>query len=346
MVGVDKQTKGGMWTVAENYLQTPVFVQETGLDYVSTSITGSIPRRLWFTAKAFVKILAKLLKNKYDILHVHMAERGSVYRKNMVIAMAKCFGCKVVIHMHGAEFETWYSSLNEKKKQGVRKILNKADKVLILGQYWMDFVSGLVEEKSRVCVLHNAVPVPMENSYNPHSKHMLFLGVVGKRKGVFDLLEAVKTVDTQLPKDSKLMIYGPESDGPIDPVIRQMGLENRVRYCGWLSGEKKPEVFAQTAVNILPSYNEGLPMTILETMAYGIPNISTNVAAIPEAVQEENGMVICPGDVQQLSRAILEFMKDDNSRKQKSAAAYEKAKAEFSMESHLGKLMQIYRELV
>jgi len=345
MVGVDKQTKGGMWTVAENYLRTESFVKESGLEYVPTSITGSIPKKMLFTAKALVSIFAKLLTNQYDILHVHMAEHGSVYRKNLVITLAKLFGCKVIIHMHGAEFETWYQTLSEKKKRGVRRILCKADRVLILGEYWREFVCALVEDGSRVCVLHNAVSVPAKNPYNPNAQNLLFLGVVGKRKGIGDLLEAVKQIDNQLPKECKLMLYGPESDGPIAPVVGELGLSHRVKHSAWLSGEDKAKVFAETAVNILPSYNEGLPMSILETMASGIPNITTTVAAIPEVVNEQNGALICPSDVTQLAQEILNLMSDPVARVQKSGAAYEKVKAEFSISRHTGRLLDIYREL-
>lgn len=345
MVGVDQQTKGGMWTVAENYIQSDLFAGQTNLEYVSTSITGSIPARLWFTAKAILKIAGKFLKNHYDIVHVHMAERGSVYRKNIVISLAKLFHSKVVIHMHGAEFQVWYQSLSERKQQGVRNILNKADKILILGQYWKNFVCSLVSEKDRVCVLHNAVSIGTQNPYNPEATNMLFLGVVGQRKGIFDLLQAVKMADAQIPAEAVLTIYGPEGERSIDEVIKKMELSHRVVYKGWLSSGEKPEVFAGTAVNILPSYNEGLPMTILETMAYGIPNISTNVAAIPEAVNEENGAIICPGDVAHLAREIIELMNDTKIRKEKSACAFEKAKTAFSIDAHIHKVLDIYREL-
>ena len=345
MVGVDAQTKGGMWTVAENYLKSEAFVRQTGLEYVATSITGSIPKRILFTAKALLKIITKLRTGKFDIVHIHMAERGSVYRKNIVIDMAKLFRCKVVLHMHGAEFEEWYKSLTADKRARVRKILDKADKVFILGQYWLDFISGLVTHKDRVCVLHNAVFVPAENYYNPNAVNLLFLGVVGQRKGIFDLLQALQLADAHLPRDVRLMIYGPQKDTDIEAEIRKRSLSHRVAYQGWLTADKTPEVFDSTALNILPSYNEGLPMTILETMAYGIPNISTNVAAIPEAVDAENGAVVEPGDAKHLAETIVNLMNEISARRQKSQCAYERAKKDFSIDVHMEKVMDIYREL-
>jgi glycosyltransferase involved in cell wall biosynthesis len=198
----------------------------------------------------------------------------------------------------------------------------------------------------KVTVVYNAVAVPEENQYNSASKNMLFLGVVGQRKGVYDLLQAVKQIDSKLPADVKRFIYGPDFEKKVEVAIAEQNLSERVKYCGWLAAEEKERVFADTAVNILPSYNEGLPMTILECMAHGIPNISTNVAAIPEAVNSRNGILIRPGDIDHLARAIEMMMSDKEVRCSQSENAYENAKTRFSVETHLHNIIDIYRELV
>ena len=346
MVGVDQQTKGGMWTVAENYLRDESFCTQTNLKYIPTSITGSVPARLAFTAKALAKVFASLLAGKYDIVHVHMAERGSVYRKNLVMCMAKFFGSKVVIHMHGAEFETWYRAQNHKTQARIRRILNRGDRILILGDYWKEFICSLVDVPEKVQVLYNAVPVPGQNLYDSGSTNILFLGAVCQRKGIQDLLQAVRMTGDQLGPAVKVLIYGPDrGEQPIDQLIREMGVTDRVEYCGWLTAESRQQVFSQTALNVLPSYNEGLPMTILETMAQGIPNISTPVAAIPEAVDAYNGAIVAPGDAEGLGRLMVQLMNDPAMRQEKSGQAYRKAQEMFSIERHLEKILDIYREL-
>lgn len=345
MVGVDQTTKGGMWTVAENYLNCEAFCRENDLKYIPTSITGGVAERCLFTAKALCRILYSLLVRKYDILHVHMSERGSVYRKNIVIDMARLAGCKIVLHMHGAEFQQWFEALPDKRKAHVRRILNKADQVIILGQYWSSFIQGLMDQKDKIQVIYNAVSVPEENRYNVKASNLLFLGAVGKRKGTYDLLEAIKLADDRLAPNVKLLIYGPDVDGIIEQKIGEAGLQHRVEYKGWLSAAEKGAVFENTAVNILPSYNEGLPMTILETMAYGIPNISTNVAAIPEVVNEENGCIICPGQVKDLAEQIVGIMADEAQRKRKSEAAYKAVNEKCSLDAHFDAVTDIYKKL-
>ena len=195
-------------------------------------------------------------------------------------------------------------------------------------------------------VVYNAVNVPNRNLYNVKSKKVLFLGAVTKRKGIDTLLEALKSQENKLKKEYTIDIYGPDTDGNICEKIDQMKLEKWVGYRGWLGKKEKPEILKDTSINVLPSYNEGLPMTILEAMAYGIPSITTNVAAIPEAIDETNGRIVMPGDSEQLGNAISELLLDDELRIKLSKKAYSDAKKKFSIEEHIRQIEKIYEEIV
>lgn len=346
MVGVDESTKGGMWTVVENYLNDTDFVKKNNLVYIPTSITGCpIPNRLLFTAKAYLKIIAAYRKIKFDILHVHMSERSSIKRKGIVMSYAKKRGAKIVLHMHGAEFEVLYKQMTPEKQKSVRDILNLADKILILGKYWSEFIGSLVDDPNRVVVVYNAVQVPKTYEYDKQSKSILFLGAVSKRKGKEILLEALKKKANVLSKDFDVKIFGPDVDANIVQLIGENGLSSWVKYCGWLGKEDKAGVLKTTAINVLPSYNEGLPMTILEAMSYGIPSITTSVAAIPEAVNSENGIVINPGSVDELADALEKICIDETYRFELSKRAYADAVNIFSVEKHIAQIQDIYKEI-
>lgn len=347
MVGVDESTKGGMWTVVENYLKDVDFVNRNNLVYIPTSITGCpIPKRLLFTARAYVKILAAYRRTKFDILHVHMSERSSIIRKGIIMRYAKKRGTKIVLHMHGAEFEVLYKQMTPEKQQKVKDILNLADRILILGKYWKKFIGSIVADPSRIDVVYNAVSVPKTYEYNQDSNSILFLGAVSKRKGKEILLEALKKKANVLSKDFDVRIYGPDVDGNIVQLIDENGLSSWVKYCGWLGKEDKIGVLKTTAVNVLPSYNEGLPMTILEAMSYGIPSITTAVAAIPEAVNSENGIVIKPGSVDELSDALEKICMNKTFRYELSRKAYEDAVNIFAIEKHIAQIQEIYEEII
>lgn len=346
MVGVSEETKGGMWTVVENYLKDEEFIRKTNLLYVATAGLGSIPHRLQVTLKAYIKILFILLTGKVDILHVHMAEKGSVFRKGIVIGMGRMFGCKIICHLHGATFEVWYKGCSERKQKLIKKILNQSDKVIILGEYWLDFIGQLLGEE-KICVVYNAVKELEKNPYRTDSRDLLFLGALNQRKGIDDLLAAMRIVKESGSFQGKLYLYGPDSENNIEEKIRENHLMDTVEYKGWLNSQDKQEAFSSIAVNILPSYNEGLPMTILETMSYGIPNISTNVAAIPEAIDNhENGILVKPGSIKEIAEAVISLITDDSVRSFCSQSAFSKVAREFSLDIHKNKILAIYGELL
>ena len=347
MVGVDDAGRGGMWTVVENYLQDSDFRKQSGLCYMPTATAGSAYRRITLFIKALFKINKELRRGGYDIVHMHLSERASVYRKDILQRMAKKAGCKTVIHMHGADFEMWYKALNPSRQAYVREVLGRADCVLILGEYWGDFIGSLLKEPGRIRVLHNAVPVPQTNPYSIQARHMVFLGAMIERKGILDLLEAMKRIRDKLPQGTKLILCGDDPDGIAIPAIDRLKIQDLVECKGWINNQQKAEVMAVSAVNVLPSYREGLPMTILETMAKGIPNITTNIAAIPEAVTDGvNGFMLEPGDVEALSESILKLLRDETLRIRMSQAAWEIAYTDFSLKSHTTRILSIYKELL
>lgn len=347
MVGVDESTKGGMWTVVENYLNDQTFVAENNLIYIPTSITGcSLHSKLLFTTKAYGEILRVFSHKTIDITHVHMSERASIKRKGYVMRYAKKRGSKIVLHMHGAEFEVLYKQMSPKKQREVREILDLADKVIILGEYWKDFIGSLLIHPERIQVVYNAVEVPKTYCYDKHANRVLFLGAVSKRKGIYILLDALQKITDCISNQCVVEIYGPDVEGTIEQEITNRELDKWVHYCGWLSKESKESILAHTSINVLPSYNEGLPMTLLEAMSYGVPSIATNVAAIPEAINEENGIVIRPGDVDELSEALKELVLNQDKREQLGLKAYQDAAERFSVEKHIAAVQNIYKELM
>ena len=344
MVGVSRRTGGGMWSVVQSYLDNKDFCRRCHLHYIAVSTSGNIVWKLIFNAFGLTRVFFYNLFYTYDILHIHMSERGSVFRKYYVMKICRLRRPKIIIHMHGAEFEKWYKSLNKVQQNKVRQILNTADVVILLGEYWRNFVSHLLDDDEKIRVLYNSVE-KREYCYDSTSKKIIFLGEVSKRKGIYDLLESIKHV---LPKDGfKLFIYGKDKVGGVDALIKRMGLENLVIYGGYLREKEKKRCFKDVALSVLPSYNEGLPVTILETMSFGIPNISTMVAAIPEViVNNQNGMLVKPGDVRSLACAIDYMITNPEERVKMSKKAYNTVMDKFLMGHYLELLFDIYKELL
>lgn len=346
MCGSDlKSVKGGMVTVARNYLVCDLW-EKSDIHYISTHREGGkVAKSFWF-AFACIRILAILILRRTDVVHLHVAERGSFYRKSMLVIFCKRFHIPVILHHHGAEFEDFYEKLRPSLKKYVKRILEEADLNLVLSK---ELQRRLLQKASdaRVEVLNNAVNAKDKNPYlrEGHDR-ILMLGIQGKRKGSYDLLEALAEIENRLPANLKVWMCG---DGEIEQIKERalhLGLDGRVEHIGWIFEREREECFSRAIMHVLPSYREALPMSILETMGNGIPNISTSVASIPEVIKDgENGYLIEPGDIKRLGECILKLACDERLRKEFSVKSHALIKRKFSLEVCVVKLEQLYQEL-
>lgn len=347
MIGVDETSIGGMLTVVNNYKNNKEFCNQTNLKYIATVIRASKFTKIKTFISKIPEIVSTIKKNNIDIVHVHMAERGSVFREGFVVLIAKCMGCKTVIHMHGADIEKWYNKQNILIKKIIAWIFCLSDRMIVLGENWLPFMkSVMAKHEDKIRVLHNAVNVEETNKANANATDILFYGMLIKRKGIEDVLAAFEKIKDDIPDTIHLKLYGDNKEFDADKKIKEYHLAEKASYEGWMTSDKRAEVFSNVLINVLPSYNEGLPMTILESMGYGIPNISTNIAAIPEAIEDGvNGFVIEPGDVSELADRIKTLVLDKTLWKKFSENAYSTAKKEFSIQAHIKQLLKIYEQI-
>jgi glycosyltransferase involved in cell wall biosynthesis len=347
MIGVDKTSLGGMLTVIENYINCEEFLKKTNLIYIPTVINRCKLLKIVFFFRALVKILITIISKKINIIHVHMSEKSSVFREGIIILLGKLFRCKTIIHLHGATFEKWYKNQISIVQKMVRYIFNNADKVLVLGEIWKRSISNIMDNTDKIEVLYNAVNIPSNNLYSNNANNIIFLGVLIERKGIDDLLKAILKIKDDIPSSIRVKLYGVDVYGNIEEKIKSLNLERIVEYSGWINSENKKECFSHAILNILPSYNEGLPMSILETMAYGIPNISTNIAAIPEAISNGGeGILVQPGDISGISKAILQIVNNPDLRSIYSINSYKKVNMKFNIKDHIDRVYNIYSNLL
>ena len=345
MCGSDIRTvKGGMVTVEKNYLEYPGW-KKAEITFIPTHTEGNPLQKCLCFAGGWRKVLGCLIRKRADILHLHMAERGSFYRKAWLLKLGHWFGVPVVIHHHGAEFEDFYGTLSEKKKQYVKEILEEADLNLVLSER---LKQELLQKAplAKTEVLHNAVPVPDRIPDRTNVDRILMLGAQGKRKGSYDLLEAVAAIDKKLPETIKVWMCGDEDVTGVRHRVEELGLQNRIEHVGWIAGAEREECLSRAMLHVLPSYREGLPMSILETMGQGIPNISTRIASIPEVIQDgENGFLITPGDVETLQDRILKLVSEDRLRREFSEKGARLIRESFSLKASIDRLEHFYEEI-
>lgn len=345
MVGSDLSVKGGIISVLKNYLGYDGW-KETDIAFLPTHVEGPAWKKVWFFLKSLRKIQKLLHRGSFDIVHIHVSERGSFTRKAIVLRMAKRKHCKVILHHHGAEFLDFYKQSSRAKQKKISRILGEADRNLVLSRKLVPIYQALAPGAKIQC-LYNAVKTPENNQYDPNAREFTMLGRLAERKGTFDLLDTIKMIDGSLARDVKFNLCG---DGDVELVrekIRQLQIEHRIGHLGWVDGNRKDAILRRTMAHVLFSYNEGLPMSILETMGRGIVNIATPVAAIPEVIaNRETGFLVKPGDKDALARVLLEVSTDASLRKRISDNSFSFIADGFSLEAGICKLEQIYGSLL
>ena len=338
-------TKGGMVSVTKNYLNYPNW-GEYKIKFIPTHFDTNKYIVMVYFGIRFIQILFTIIFGHYDIAHLHTAERGSFWRKTFLLRVYHKFGIKVVLHHHAAEFEEFYANCSEKQKAKVRKALVDADMNIVLSERLVPMIKDK-EPKAKVEVLYNAVSTYDHNPYSLQARNVLFMGRLGVRKGTFDLIEAIKRLDSEIPQDVKFYLCGDVGEEAVRQKVAELGIEHRIAHIGWIDGEQKKEFISKSMINCLPSYNEGLPMTILETMAAGIPNISTNIASIPEIIKNgENGFLIEPGDVTSLVKRLKELICNESLLRSFSQKSYDFIVQKFSMNRNIANLKKFYTNLV
>lgn len=318
-----------------------------GAPMVVVDSYGPGPKYLmpFYFLRCVLRVLAAAATGKIGLLHIHMSERLSVVRKGILVHLGKAFGVPVVLHLHGADFADYCRSLPAARLEKVRKMVGKADAVVTLGKFWHDFVRDeLHVDPQRITILHNAVPGPEAVTERSNTTcRFLFLGVVCERKGVPTLLSALaEPCMAQL--DWTMDIAGNGEVEFYKSEAMRLGIAHRVRFLGWMDEQGAKRLLEQSDVLVLPSRNEGLPMAILEAMAYGLPIVSTPVGSIADAVVDsDNGFLTPVGDGRSLATALSSLAADASLRRGMGARARQRYLDMFNITAFNIRLAEIFR---
>jgi glycosyltransferase involved in cell wall biosynthesis len=255
-------------------------------------------------------------------------------------------GRKVILHSHASRVKVWYEGLSERHQRRVGRMLSKLDRLIVLSSSWRDFFVSIGVSPEKVDIVNNITePAGREKVAREAGGpvQLLFLGEIGPRKGVFDLLQAMALLQGAAPGKARLEIGGNKNEEALEEAIRSQELADCVHFNGFVAGDRKKELLNRAEVFVLPSYHEGLPVSILEAMSYGCAIISTPVGGIPEVVRE-NGILVRPGDVEGIAAAIARCA-DESVCRRMGLSSLEIVK-DYYPEAVMVRLKQIYESLL
>ncbi|MGF1760325.1 glycosyltransferase family 4 protein [Photobacterium sagamiensis] len=346
VVSVSPSGKGGVATVINTFKKSKLLNENCSVRYFSSHSSVSSLNKIYTILWAYLQFPFVLLFGKYELIHIHGSLKTSFYRKLYFLLVGKLFGLPVIYHLHTAQIDKYFTGITLLKFKLTKYIFSLYSKRLCLGFPVVDKLfnyTGVAWE-----VLHNPIscPEPMKPRHKNEVCNFSFMGELSQRKGIIDLLNAFTIVST-INQNAHLYVAGNGDLPRLIKVVEDSTISGRVTFLGWINAEEKEKLLAKTDVIVLPSYAEGLPMSILEAMSEGLPVITTPVGSTTDAISDgKEGIIVRPGDIEAIAKAMCTLAENDELRKKMGNAAKNKFSLLFELEIVANRLLSIYQDLL
>lgn len=339
---------GGMFKVADYLIQSQA-AAEGGpvLRPLDTRGSGSAAASLLQVVRAVGRLARARLGGQLAGVHVNMAERLDFVRESVVLAACRVLGIPTVLHLHAAQLHHAYARWPRPAQALVRWVFSLPRACVVLGQVSAAFVTReLRVPADRVEVVINGVPeprVPRQEAGPRETLQVLFVGNLSERKGVSDLLQALaQPALAELPL--RLTLAG---GGDIDGYAAQaerLRIAHRVHFHGWAGQAQLGRLLARADVLVLPSYDEGLPLAILEALAHGVAVVCTPVGEIPHVLAHlRDAVFVEPGDPASIARGLAQVLSAPGLRERLGHNGRALHEAQFSLDRFAAAIARIHQ---
>ena len=320
---------------------------------------SSFKRRVLKVKRAW-NLFKDLRCGKYGFIHLHGSTAGFL-GDTLVMIVAFVSGSKVLLHLHGTDWERFYGNVSRFRRFYVRIGLAIPKRIVVLYDLWAENIRK-INPGINVRVIRNFVPdqpQPGQALLEDLRKKLGIteqdfvissIGRVGWRKGSFDIVFAVKTLIKERVDLKVLLVGGQEGEGEMEQLrtaILENGLNDWIKLVGEVDIDDIPAFLAISDVFVLPSYYEGMPMSIIEAMRSGKAIVSTCVGAIPDMIQPGiSGILIDPGKPEQIAEAVLQLKNDPELRGKISLGGRKAFEDGFETSRVVREIKTVYQEMI
>lgn len=347
MLGAAPETRGSIASVVETYRAHGLF-ERWPIDYIATHSDGGFAheaKRLFKGLRRFAELLAR---HRRVVVHAHCAPRAGFWRECLFMALAFAARCPVILQLHGGGFERFYDTSSTPARAAIRYVLEHAAWVVAPSESLRAWTRSITRHANIVCI-PNPVTIPprasLQAAHHAGRPNMvLFLGRLEADKGVFDLLDAVAALREAVP-DVRLVCAGDGERGRVTRYAERLGIADAVKFTGWVGPSGKRALLEAAAAFALPSYVEGLPASLLEAMAAGVPAVASPIGGVPEVLADGvSGFLVAPGDRAALARLLRKLLLDRKLGERIGMAARESVRLRFAPERIIPRLEELYAD--
>jgi glycosyltransferase involved in cell wall biosynthesis len=312
---------------------------------LDTRGAGHIALSPWHLARSLALIAA--LRRQRPLLHVHVAGRGSTIRKIIVVQFSRLLRLPIVLHLHDYNYRESLNRFPALVRHAAVAMFRASNQVVVLGQGDRNLAESVLNvDPRRLSVVPNAVPAAPDRKRSEVNRtiRILFSGNPSRRKGLHDLIAALNIAPVR-DLDWMLTVAGGGSETEtFREMSRKAGLSDRISFTGWVGRDQVDSLLEAADVLVLPSYAEGMAMSVLEGMSHGLCIVCTPVGSLKDVVENEvTGLIVQPGEVGALSAALARAVMDPSLRARLGGAAVRHFAENFNAASYPERMLPIYR---
>ena len=274
-----------------------------------------------------------------DSALIFSANGPSIYEKGVMAIWASFLKINVIIAPRGGPLNKEIEQ-NELLKWFVRFVFKKANFIVCQGTYWKTFFASLLpnSDENKFVIISNWIDLELYSFNDEQAKNkyngltILFMGWMHTDKGVYDIFDAIAQLPIFKEKVKFVFLGDGLAKNDLMRISKSWSHLFEFEFPGWVYGKEKINYIYNSDIFLLPSYSEGLPNSLMEAMACGIPSIATKIGSIPDLIiSNKTGLLIDAGNTKNLSKALSLLILDSKLRKELGNNGKERIKKNHSI---------------
>lgn len=260
-----------------------------------------------------LKFILKILFYRPDAVVINPSLGVNALRRDFLfLRIAKLLGCSVIVFLHGFNLE--YAKIVDKK--WVCEHLNQASLVFVLANSFRSILRswGVVAPiELTTTKVDDKLLIGLDQDYEEKLREiteLLFLARVDRAKGIYEAINAFELLAERYSSITLTIVGDGDELEAVQAYVAQCRFSSRISLLGALRGEDLKQAYHRAQLYILPSYGEGMPTSVLEAMAFGLPVFTRKVGGLVDFFNDNMGYITDSIDPQDFASAIEPYLND------------------------------------